>query len=112
MKNSSSLASGCARWLSLGISITKVAKILGVARQTLYNRIKGCSDPEAFYRYSEISDAHLNSAIRSIKESHPNDGEVMVAGYLVSRSIRVPRVRLRASIHRVDPEGVDSLSVL
>ena len=92
--------------LSLGISRAKVADILGVTRQTLYNRIKGCSNPEAFNRYSDLSDAHLDSLIRSIKQSHPNDGEVMVAGHLLSRGVHVSRVRLRASIHRVDPEGV------
>ena len=98
--------------LSLGISRTKVAEILGVTWQTLYNRIKGCSNPEAFNRYSDLSDTHLDSAIRSIKESHPNDGEVMVAGHLPSRGIRVPRVQLRASIHRVDPEGTAEKGVL
>ena len=92
--------------LSLGISRAKVADIQGVTRQTLYNRIKGCSNPEAFNRYSDLSDAHLDSLIRSIKQSHPNDGEVMVAGHLLSRGVHVSRVRLRASIHRVDPEGV------
>ena len=30
----------------------------------------------------------------------------MLAGYLCSEGIRVPRSRLRASLHRVDPSGV------
>ena len=93
------------KYLSLGISRTKVADILGVSRQTLYNRIKGCSNPEAFNRFSDLSDSELDSLISSVKETHPNDGEVMVAGHLLSCGVRVPRVRLRASIHRVDTEG-------
>ena len=75
--------------LSLGISRTKVADILGVSRQTLYNRIKGSSNPEAFNRFSDLSDTELDSLISSIKETHPNDGEVMVAGHLLSRGGRL-----------------------
>ena len=83
--------------LSLGISRTKVADILGISRQALYNRIKGCSNPEAFNRFSDLSDTELDSLISSIKETHPNDGEVMVVGHR-SRGVRVPCIRLRASI--------------
>ena len=43
--------------------------------------------------------------IDGIKKDHPNDGEVMMKGYLVSQSIRIPRSQLRASIHRVDHEN-------
>ncbi len=75
--------------LSLGISRTKVADILGVSRQTMYNRIKGSSNPEAFNRFSDLSDTELDSLISSIKETHPNDGEVMVAGHLLSRGGRL-----------------------
>ena len=42
----------------------------------------------------------------SIKQSHPNDGEVMMRGHLLHEGVRVPRSRIRASIHRVDPAGV------
>ena len=31
----------------------------------------------------------------------------MLAGYLTSEGVRVPRKRLRASIHRVDPAGTE-----
>ena len=72
----------------------------------LYNRIKGCSNPEAYSRYSDLSDAQLDAIIRSIKGTHPNDGEVNVAGRLLSHGVQVSRVHLRASIHRVEPEGV------
>ena len=92
--------------LSLGISRSKVAAVLGVSRQTLYNKVKCSSNPEVFDRYSDISDVHLDSVIRTIKGSHPNDGEVMIAGHLLAQNIRVPRSRLRASIHRVDPDGI------
>ena len=69
--------------LSLGISGSKVAAILGVTRQTLYNKIKGSSNPEVFDRYCDISDVQLDSVITTIKVSHPNDAEVMLAGHLL-----------------------------
>ena len=43
----------------------------------------------------------------AIKLRHPNNGEVMVAGYLTSEGIRVPRERLRASIHCIDHAGTE-----
>ena len=41
--------------------------------------------------------------MKSIKESHPNDGERLLIGHLRSLGIILPRSRIRASIHRVDP---------
>ena len=36
---------------------------------------------------------------------HPNDGERLLIGHLAARGIIVQRVRVCASIHRVDPEN-------
>ena len=47
----------------------------------------------------------MDKVIEEIKETHANDGEVLMAGHLVTRGLLVPRSRLRASIHRVDPEN-------
>ena len=52
-----------------------------------------------------MSDASLDLKVRDIKATHPHDGEVMVAGHLMSQGIRVQRSKLRASIHRIDPVG-------
>ena len=43
--------------------------------------------------------------IVTIKIDHPNDGERLIIGHLAARSIIIPRARVRASIHRVDPEN-------
>lgn len=53
--------------------------------------------------YSDISDAALDRLIEQIKQQHPNDGERLMIGHLSSCGVSIPRVRLRASIHRVDP---------
>ena len=81
---------------------TKIAEMIGVSRATLYRRL----DEEGMSHdltYSTISDRNLDETVEAIKQNHPNDGEVLMAGHLTSRGINVPRARLRGSIHRVDP---------
>ena len=41
--------------------------------------------------------------MKFIKQTLPNDGERMMLGHLSQHNVFVPRARLRASIHRVDP---------
>ena len=43
------------------------------------------------------------SAVATVKQKHLNNGERLMAGHLDSRGIIVPRSRMRASIHRVEP---------
>ena len=69
-----------------------------VSRSTIYRRMK--EENRVLKSYTSITDAGL------IKRSHPNDGEVMVAGHLSRLGVRVTRARMRASIHRIDPLGV------
>ena len=86
---------------SLQFTWEDIANLLGVSRSTIYRRVKECGLP--IQGYSDISDQNLDSAISEIKAMYPNDGEVLMSGHLHSRGIIVPRARLRASIHRVDP---------
>ena len=55
--------------------------------------------------YTLISDHDLDQEILAIKLAHPNDGEVLLNGHLIRRKIFIPRSKLRASIHRVDPHN-------
>ena len=83
---------------SLKLSLTKAASLLGVSRSTIYRRMKE--------EGRVISDNALDLLIQRLKVDHPHDGEVMMAGHLTRIGIRISRARLRASIHRVDPDGV------
>ena len=87
---------------SLRFSWTKVAAIVGVSRSTLYRRLEeeGVSTD---LRYTTIGDEALDRLIYDIKQEHPNDGERLMMGHLISRGVMIPRSRLRGSIHRVDP---------
>ncbi len=88
---------------TLMFSYTKIADILGVSRSTLYRKMK--EEGVSFDRYSPVSDQVLDNIVAEIKQSHPNDGEVLLTGHLRSQSIFLPRTRIRASIHRIDPVG-------
>ncbi len=78
---------------------------MGVSRHTLY----GCLKREGIYeemQYSLITDAYLDNVIKHLKIDHPNAGEVLVDGHLRAKGFRIQRYRLRAALHRVDPEGI------
>lgn len=60
-------------------------------------------DIDVAQTYTNICDLDLDSVLKGIKQLHPNDGERLVIGHLRSQAIIVPRARIRASIHRIDP---------
>lgn len=91
---------------SLRFRWNQVASILGVSRSTLYRRMREEGIREDL-QFSDISDEDLDAIVTEIKAEHPNDGEVLLAGHMAVRNICVQRTRLRASIHRVDPIGVE-----
>ena len=76
--------------------------MMHISRSTLYRGL----DSSDLTEYTDISDRELNSLIQTYKTTHPNDGESTVIGHLRSCVVRVPRSRIRDSIHRVDPSGV------
>ena len=89
---------------SLHYTWTKIAAILGISRATVYRRLEevGISPDDN----SHLSDQELDQLIRTIKQDHPNDGEVLILGHLHRMGIRVTRQALRDSIHRTDHVNV------
>ena len=81
---------------------TKIAEILGISRSTLYRRLER-EGVDLTCTYSDISNTELDRIVESIKLAHPNDGERLMIGHLHRLGYKVPRSRVRASIHRVDP---------
>ena len=82
----------------LRFSFTDTARIMGIGRATLYRRLDDVGTARTC-SYSRISDRELDDKVRRIKHDHPNDGERLMMGHLVSQGIVVQRSRLHASIH-------------
>ena len=87
----------------LGFTWTKIANILNVSRQTLYRHLNS----SGLIGFTDVTDEELDGIIQSYKATHPNDGEQIIIGYLRSVGMCIPRRRIRESIHRVDPAGVE-----
>ena len=87
---------------NLRFTWTKIAELLRLSRSTLYRRLKegGLSSATSF---TIISNQELDIIIRDIKVQHPHDGERLMAGHLLRLGILVPRAKMQAFIHRVDP---------
>ena len=84
----------------LNYSWTKIARVLGISRPTLYRRLHEYGiDTETF---TDISEPELNDVVEQVKAEHPNIGEVMLYGHLLHMGIKVPRAKLRSAIHHVD----------
>ena len=92
--------------LSLRFSKSEVSEVLEISRKTLYNKIAAFPSPEEFSKYSDDTETQFDVVVGRVKQEHPNDGEIMIAGHLLKQGVRVQRAKLRKSIHRIDPEGV------
>ena len=88
----------------MGFTVTQMATRFNLSRPTVYKLL---SEPGIDHsaRFTIIDDSQLDRIIAEIKEAYPNAGEVNVIGHLRTRGIRVQRNRVRAPIHRVDPQG-------
>lgn len=58
--------------------------------------------------YSTLSDAELDALTIEFVASSPSSGQVTYDGFLQGRGLHVQRHRVRSSLLRVDPRGVQS----
>ena len=87
-----------------GFRINDIAAIFGCCRRTIERRLHDFQiSPNA---YSSISDASLDEMVESVTSLHPKCGEKTINGRLRSQGICVQRERIRESLRRVDPSGV------
>lgn len=86
---------------SVGYSWSEISDLLSVSRTTLWRRFHDLNISTC--PYSDINDVELDSVIRSIWESHPSIGMILLQGFLASRGIFVQRNRLRNSVRRLNP---------
>ncbi|KAL5515190.1 hypothetical protein EMCRGX_G000321 [Ephydatia muelleri] len=80
------------------------ADALLVSRSTLWRHLK---ELKVMPTFSDITDADLDAVVEAIQHSSPRSGAVMVWGELKSYGVSVSRRRVRESLVRVNPTGVE-----
>ena len=91
--------------LNLGFSCPRLSDILGVSLSTVRRRMNECGLSISAL-YSNISDDDLDALTSQIHLEYPNSGYRLMHGHLLSHGHRITQVRIRDSLHRVDPEGI------
>lgn len=91
-------------YLEENLTIDDISKMLSVSQSTIYRRMRhyGLSKLE----FSVISDEELDQQMAAITKDFPHCGEGMIKQILLQKNIKVQRMRLRDSLHRVDNNGV------
>ena len=92
-------------FLDIHCTVQDMAAAIGVSPRTIHRRL---SEYRLSVRgsYTEVSDEDLDSVVAEINHHFPRHGYRNIEGHLEHRGIRVPRRRIRASLSRIDPEGV------
>lgn len=91
--------------LDEGFRITEIAQMLHVSESTIYRRMRyfGLSK----WNFADITDADLDRQVQAICNDFPNCGEGMLRHILGEKGLKVQRMRLRDSLHRVDEFGIE-----
>ncbi|XP_071826976.1 uncharacterized protein [Apostichopus japonicus] len=95
------------QYIYLGYTNRKIAEYLGCSERTVKSRRKEYNLRNKDVQ-SAVHDAELDEMVKAAVGKNPSYGEKMVAGLLASKNVHVQRDRIRQSIRRVDPDGVDT----
>jgi len=87
---------------SLNLPWNTISEMLGISERTL--RRKRQSFVVNCPSYTTINDQELDILLRDLVLEHPNAGERMIFGHLISKGFRIARWRIRRSLQRVDPD--------
>ena len=95
--------------LELHFSQSDIAKLFGCSARTIRRRIDhfGLGNVIA---YDNISDADLDGIVSNFVLSFPTAGQKTLEGHLRSRGYHIQRWRIRESLLRVDPWGIEQRS--
>ena len=74
-----------------------------MSRHLVYNAIREYGIPHE--RFTRHSQEEIENAVSLAKQNHPNAGEAMMQGPLAVTGVHVPRHKVRAAIHSIDPGG-------
>ena len=84
------------------ISVTKLARLLGIHRHTLRSYLK---EYKIDYGHTLISDGDLDQLIQHFRTLKPQSGIRYLLGSLRRHGLCIQCNRISASLHRVDPLG-------
>ena len=89
-----------------GFRIKDIAEMFGCCTKTIERRLNkyGISSN----KFADLTNEQLDVYVQQISSLHPHLGEKSVNGRLKSQGIVVQRDRIRESMRRVDPTGVQS----
>ena len=91
--------------LSHSFTVTQISQMFGCHRRTVHRRIREYE--VSSHHFSTISDDVLDDIVKSMCTLHRRSGEKSIAGKLRSMGLRIQRERIRESIQRVDPTGIE-----
>lgn len=91
--------------LELQFTQVEISKLYGCFPRTI-RRILSYG-LEEFVRFSDINDHDLDTLVSRFVATFPNAGQNTLAGYLQSCNLHVQRQRIRNSMTRVDPLGIE-----
>ena len=94
--------------LQEGFTIKEISSILAVSESTVYRRMRqyGLSK----FEFTDISDKDLDAEVEQVTVEFPYCGENFIKQILYQKGVKVQRMRIRDSIHRVDHDGVNMVN--
>lgn len=93
-------------FLQLQFTQTEIAKMYGCSCRTIRRRIVQFGLVELI-RYDDIADRDLDMVVSEFVYSFPSAGQKTIEGHLVAQGRHIQRWRIRESLLRVDPWGVE-----
>jgi hypothetical protein len=84
------------------ISLTKLASVLGIHRNTLRMYLRKY---KVDYKFSDMSNEDLDLLVKSFRAENPDSGIRYLIGFLRRHGLRIQKRRVIASISRVDGLG-------
>lgn len=95
--------------LEMEFSQVEIGKLLGCSPRTIRRRILDYG-LQYIQEFSQMSDADLDELVTTFVSNFPSAGQKTLAGYLLSQGHHIQRWKIRESLLRVDPWGVEQRS--
>jgi len=84
------------------ISLNKLAKLLGMHRNTLRFHLK---KNNVHYKFSALSDVDLDILVKMFRKAKPESGIRYLVGFLRRHGLRIQKKHVISSVHRADRLG-------